>query len=83
MVFLLIFQNFKNWVRQSWENVRNAQNIFSAKYATPIRNIVAKKSNLAKILGQMVRISQKFIIIFIKNLLKNTTVCVTIVINDK
>ena len=47
--------------------------IFIAEYATPIWDIVAKKSNLAKILEHMVHISQKFIIIFIKNLLKNTT----------
>ena len=26
----------------SWENVRNAQNVFSAGYATPVWDIVAK-----------------------------------------
>ena len=56
-------------------HVRNARNFFSAEYATPIWGIVAKKSNLGKILGQMVSISQKFMIIFIKNLLKNITLC--------
>ena len=55
-------------------HVTNAQNFFSAEYATPIWGIVAKKSNLGKILGQMVSISQKFIIIR-KNLLENITLC--------
>ena len=39
----------------------------------PFETLRQKKSNLTKILGPMVRISQKFIIIFIKNLLRNTT----------
>ena len=41
------------------------------------KNMVARKSNLAKILGQMVYISQRFVIIFIKNLFKNTILCVS------
>ena len=39
-------------------------------------------SNLAKILGQMVRISQKVIIVYIKSVLKST-ICVAIVMHDK
>ena len=65
----------------SWKNVRNAQNSFSAEYATPIWDVIRKKSNLAKVLGQMVQLSQKFII-FMKNLLKNTP-CVAIVMHDE
>ena len=41
-----------------------------------------KKSNLAKVLGQMAGISQKLIIIFIKNCLKIPP-CVAIVMHDK
>ena len=37
--------------------------------------IVAKNSNLAKSLGQMVHMSQKFIIVFIKKMINNTTLC--------
>ena len=40
---------------------------------TQLRHYGKKKPNLAKVLGQMVRISQKFIIIYVKNMLKNTT----------
>ena len=62
MFFLPIFQNYRNWVSKATcqenlkKNVKNAQNIFSAEYATPIRDNEAKK-------GQMVHISQKFLII--------------------
>ena len=49
-----------------------ARNILMVEYATPIRDTVAKKVQF-KILGQMMRISQKFIINCMKNLLKNTT----------
>ena len=38
-----------------------------------ILDTVAKKVKFSKDLGQMVRVSQKFIIIFIKKLLKSTT----------
>ena len=50
-----------------------AQNVFSAIYATPIWDILAKMSSLAKIWTNGAHISQEFIIHFIKNLLKNTT----------
>ena len=73
MFFLPILQDFKNWVsKETLGKCQNAQNVFSAKYAAPIET---KISSLANILGQMVRISQEFIIIFIKNLLNNTTLC--------
>ena len=49
MLFLPFLQNSKNWVsKENLENFRNAQNIFSEEYATPILDIVAKKSSLAK-----------------------------------
>ena len=60
-------------VRQGWGNVRNAQNISNAECATPIWNIAGHNSNLAKILGQVMNIFLKFMIIFIKKLLKNPT----------
>ena len=41
----------------------------------PFETLWQKDPILAKILGQMACISQKVIIIFIKNLLENTTLC--------
>ena len=41
----------------------------------PFETLWEERSNLLKIFGQMARIPQKVIIIFIKNLLKNTTLC--------
>ena len=50
---------------------RNAENIFGTEYAAPMLDIVAKTPKIAKILGQTVRISQKFIVIsYKKNCLK-------------
>ena len=57
--------------------------IFSVQnMQSTIWDTVAKMSNLAKILGQMVRISQKVIIVYIKSVLKST-ICVAIVMHDK
>ena len=50
--------------------------IFSAQNMQHlIETFCGKKSNLAKILGHMARISQTFIIVFIKELIKNITWC--------
>ena len=57
--------------------------IFSVQnMQSTIWDTVAKMSNLAKILGQMVSISQKVIIVYIKSVLKST-ICVAIVMHDK
>ena len=68
--------------RQSWENIGNAQNFLSVGYATPLWDIVTKKSNFAKIIGQMERMSQKLIIVFTKNFL-GIQPCVALVTNDQ
>ena len=80
MFFLPIFQNFKNWVSKAkLSNWKKCSNFFQCRICNTHLKIVAKKSNLAKILGQMVRISKKMLILFIKILLKNTTLWVVAV----
>ena len=74
MLFLPLFETFKNWVSKGkLGKCQKCTKCFQWRICNTQLRHCGKKS--AKILGYMMHISQKFIIIFIKNLLKNTIMC--------
>ena len=75
--FLSIFQNFKNWVSKAKSGkCQKCSKYFQCKICNTHLRYCGKIVQFSKdFRADVVHISQKYLIIFIKYLLKNTTLC--------